>query len=65
MFHKHIKVVDTSSWQHIGITRLIAKLRAHKLVRKIIHSFKYQLTKLGHEVCYKILKFKKLELVTP
>jgi len=46
------------------ITRLIAKLRAHKLVRKISHSFKYQLTKLGHEVCYKILKFKKLELVT-
>lgn len=46
------------------ITRLIAKLRAHKLVQKINKSFKYKLTKLGHSICYKVLKFKKVELVT-
>jgi len=45
------------------ITRLIAKLRAHKILQKINRSFKYKLTKLGQNICYKILKFKKIELV--
>jgi len=45
------------------ITRLIAKLRAHKILQKINNSFKYKLTKLGQNICYKILKFKKIELV--
>lgn len=44
------------------ITRLLAKLRAHKLILKINKSFKYKLTKLGQSICYKILKFKKIEL---
>lgn len=43
-------------------TRLIAKLRGHKLIYKIAHSFKYKLTKSGQQVCNAILKFKKLEL---
>jgi len=68
LFEKRLLQVDTNDPLSIKrlsgkITRLIAKLRAHKLVRKISHSFKYQLTKLGHEICYKVLKFKKLELV--
>lgn len=45
------------------ITRLLAKLRAHKLVMKINKTFKYKLTKLGQSISYKILKFKKIELV--
>ena len=45
------------------ITRLIAKLRAHKMVCKISNSFKYKLTKLGRNICYKVLKFKKIELI--
>jgi len=44
------------------VTRLIAKLRAHKLVFKISNSFRYKLTKLGQLVCNTILEFKKLEL---
>lgn len=44
------------------VTRLIAKLRAHKLIRKISRSFKYTLTKLGQIICLKILNFKKLQL---
>ena len=46
------------------VTRLIAKLRAHKLIFKINKSFKYKLTKLGQQICNSILKFKKLELQT-
>jgi len=46
------------------ITRLITKLRAHKLVFKISHSCKYKLTKLGQQICYTLLKFKKIELQT-
>ena len=45
------------------ITRLIAKLRAHKLLKKINKSFRYKLSKLGQNICYKILKFKKVELL--
>lgn len=40
------------------VTRLIAKLRAHKLVKKISHSFRYTLTKLGQQICNKVLGFK-------
>ena len=47
------------------ITGLIAKhaLKAHKLVTKISNTFKHKLTKLGQSICYKVLKFKKIELV--
>lgn len=45
-------------------TRLIAKLRSHKLISKISHSFRYKLTKSGKQICNAILKFKKLELQT-
>jgi len=44
------------------VTRLIAKLRAHKLLKKISRSFKYQLTKLGQKICVKILAFKNIQL---
>ena len=46
------------------VTRLITKLRAHKLVYKISHSCKYKLTKLGQQICNTILKFKKIDLQT-
>ena len=46
------------------ITRLIAKLRAHKIIRKVSHSFKYTLTKTGRLICYNVLKFKKMDLTT-
>lgn len=45
------------------ITRLIAKLRAHNILKKIARSFRYQLTTFGQFVCNKILQFKKFELV--
>ncbi len=45
-------------------TRLIAKLRGHKLIYKIGFSFKYKLTKLGQQICNTILNFKKLEVAT-
>lgn len=44
------------------ISRLIAKLRAHKLVTKLPNTFRYRVTKLGEEVVARILMFKKLDL---
>ncbi len=44
------------------ITRLIAKLRAHKLVSKLPNTCKYRVTKTGEEVLARILLFKKLDL---
>jgi hypothetical protein len=40
------------------VTRLIAKLRAHRLIRKISRSFKYELTELGIQVAKHILIMK-------
>ena len=59
-----IDVHDSFTMKKISgkVTRLIAKLRAHKLLKKINGTFKYTLTKLGQSICYKILKFKKIEL---
>ena len=44
------------------VTRLIAKLRAHKLVSKLPNTCKYRVTKTGEEVLARILLFKKLDL---
>jgi hypothetical protein len=44
------------------ITREIAKLRAHKLVQKLPHTFRYRVTPKGVEVLNRILMFKKLDL---
>lgn len=44
------------------VTRLIAKLKAHKLIVKINKTFKYKLTVEGQKVVHNLLKFKKLEL---
>ena len=44
------------------ITRLIAKLRAHKLVSKLPNTCKYRVTKTGEEVLARILLFKKLDV---
>lgn len=44
------------------ITRLIAKLRAHKLVYKLPNTCRYRVTKSGEEVIARILLFKKLDL---
>lgn len=55
--HKNPDKYDLKKYSN-KVTRLIAKLRVHGLVRKISHSFKYQVTKLGQEICTKILEFK-------
>lgn len=44
------------------ITRLVAKLRAHKLVYKLPKTCKYRVTKSGEEIIARILLFKKLDL---
>ena len=44
------------------ISRLIAKLRAHKIVTKLPNTFRYRVTKLGEEIIARILMFKKLDL---
>jgi hypothetical protein len=44
------------------ITRLIAKLRAHKLVSKLPNTRRYRVTKIGEEIMARILLFKKLDL---
>lgn len=45
------------------ITRLIAKLRAHKLIAKIPRSFCYRVTKSGMEIITRILKIRKVEIL--
>lgn len=44
------------------ISRLIAKLRAHKIVTKLPNTFRYRVTKNGEEVIARILMFKKIDL---
>lgn len=44
------------------VTRLIAKLRAHKLVSRLPQTFRYRVTKLGEQIIARIIMFKKLDL---
>jgi hypothetical protein len=44
------------------VTRLIAKLKAHKLIVKINKTFKYRLTVEGQKIVHNLLEFKKVEL---
>ena len=44
------------------VTRLLGKLRAHGLIAKIPHSFRYKVSKKGIKIMAAILKIKKLEL---
>ena len=44
------------------MTRLIAKLRAHKLVSKLPKTNRYRVTQKGEEIIARILLFKKLDL---
>jgi hypothetical protein len=44
------------------ITRLIAKLKAHKLITAINKTFTYKLTKKGQTIIHNLLKFKKIDL---
>ena len=46
------------------ISRIIAKLRAHKLVYKVANSFKYYIIKSARDTISEILTFKKLYLKT-
>lgn len=44
-------------------TRLLAKLRAHRLIAKIPHSFRYKLTKKGVRLMSAALKIKKKDFI--
>jgi hypothetical protein len=44
------------------VTRLLAKLKAHKLIVKINKTFTYRLSAEGRKIVHNLLKFKKLEL---
>jgi hypothetical protein len=44
------------------VTRLLAKLKAHKLIVKINKTFTYRLSAEGQKIVHNLLKFKKLEL---
>ncbi|MBS0001181.1 MAG: hypothetical protein KFF73_19510 [Cyclobacteriaceae bacterium] len=44
------------------VTRLISKLRAHKLVARLPQTFRYRVTKSGEGIIARILQFKKLDL---
>lgn len=45
------------------ITRLISKLRAHKLIAKTPRSFCYRVTKSGMELITRILRIRKVEIL--
>ncbi|MDA3892082.1 MAG: hypothetical protein PF517_11155, partial [Salinivirgaceae bacterium] len=44
------------------ITRLIAKLRAHKIISKLNKTFRYRVTKTGEKILSRILMFSKFEM---
>ncbi len=44
------------------ITRLISKLRAHKIISKLNKTFRYRVTKLGEKILSRILMFSKFEM---
>jgi hypothetical protein len=45
------------------VTRILAKLRSHKLIKKIPHSFKYTTTTKGIKIITGILEIKTINLV--
>ena len=45
------------------VTRLIAKLRAHKLITKIQNTARYRVSHLGAQIISQILLFKKQEMI--
>ena len=46
------------------VTRLLAKLRAHKIIKKVPKSLKYYVTENGRKIISEILYFKETELPT-
>ena len=46
------------------ITRLIAKLRAHKIITKLNKTCRYRVTKTGEKIISRIIMFKKFEMKT-
>jgi hypothetical protein len=46
------------------ITRLIAKLRAHKIITKLNKTCRYRVTKSGEKILSRVLMFKKFEMKT-
>jgi len=42
-------------------TRILAKLKAHKLITKVPHSFKYKVSKKGNKIMSAILRIKQKE----
>ena len=46
------------------ITRLIAKLRAHKIITKLSKTCRYRVTKTGEKILSRILMFKKFQMKT-
>jgi hypothetical protein len=44
------------------VTRILAKLRTHKIIKKIPHSFRYSITKFGIKIITGVLQIKKIEL---
>ncbi|MDZ7743905.1 MAG: hypothetical protein U5Q03_19770 [Bacteroidota bacterium] len=46
------------------ITRLIAKLRAHKIITKLNKTCRYRVTRSGERILSRVLMFKKFEMKT-
>ena len=54
------KLPDKSCFQ---ISRMLKRLRTHGMIKKIGHTYKYYLTKLGRKIIIAALKMKELFLV--
>jgi hypothetical protein len=54
------KLANKSSGQ---VSRILKRLRTHGMIRKIGHTYKYYITKLGRQVIVSGLKLKKLFLI--
>ena len=44
------------------ITRLLALLRSHKLIKKVSHTLYYRVTNLGHDVMSTALRLRSLDV---
>jgi hypothetical protein len=45
------------------ISRLLTRLRIHKLIKKVGHRYKYYLTDLGRQVATTVLKLRELVVI--
>jgi hypothetical protein len=60
----HLKDAPIRKRAAARVTRVLALLRAHKLIKRVTHTFWYRVTKLGHHIMSAALQLRNLDLAT-